>query len=515
MWAFIPKNALPYLKYFSDPDYCHVFTVDLSPFIFDASIGDPGTGDISGNDKPENGSTWRTIIIGGMRYGGACRDANGSCASTTNSVPDCVKAPVQGLGFSSYFALDITDFMAHQNDANAAVNYPPVLLWEFNNPQLGFTTTGPAVIKVLADKSKNGNWFVVFGSGPTGGINTANNQFMGNSDQPLRFFVLDLKSGTLLRTIETGISSAFAGSMINSTYDHNLLNYSDDALFVGFVKKGATDWTNGGVGRIVTRESSDPATWSWSLVLDNIGPVTSSVTQMYNSFSKELWLFFGTGRYFYETGSSPDDPSTRRTLYGVKDPCVVKATGQFAPASCTTVGSLTDRTTYPAVCQTDPTQCKIADTSGGWFISLDAAANNVTYCDKFNADGTCAQSSTKNYWAERIITDPVASTGPGVVFFTTYKPYNDECGLGGKSFIWAIGGDTGATGVNALKGTALLQVSTGSIEQIDMKKAFPMTSAGSYGRKTSAMEGVPPTSQGLALISQPSPVKRVVHTKER
>lgn len=523
MWAFIPKNALPYLKYFADPEYCHVFTVDLSPFIFDASIGDPTTGDISNSSKPDDGSSWRTILIGGMRYGGACRDANGTCNSTTNSVPDCVKAPVQGLGFSSYFALDMTDFLAHQDEANAAVNYPPVLMWEFNdepNYRLGMTTTGPAVVKVFADSdtSKNGKWFVVFGSGPTGGINTANNQFMGNSDQDLRFFVLDLKSGNLLRTIEPGIQNAFAGSMINSTYDHKLKNYSDDALYIGFVKKATTDWTNGGVLRIVTKENPDPNAWGWGLLTnDNIGPVSSSVTQLYNSYTRELWLYFGTGRYYYESGTSPDDQSNQRALYGVKDPCVNSA-GEFVLADCAKqVKALADRTpaTLSAGCQTDPKTCKIASTEGGFRILLDAPANNVTYCDAYNADGTCAQSSTKNYWAERIITDPVASPGAGAVFYTTYKPYNDECGLGGKSFIWAIGADTGASAGSTLKGVGLLQVSTGSIEQIDLKKAFMTQDGTKYVQRSSAMEGVPPTSQGLALISQPPPQKRVVHIKER
>jgi type IV pilus assembly protein PilY1 len=517
MWAFIPKNALPYLKYFADPDYCHVFTVDLSPFIFDASIGAPGTGDISNDSKPLDGSTWRTILIGGMRYGGACRDATGTCASTTNGVPDCVKTPVQGLGFSSYFALDITDFLAHENDPDPALNHPPVLLWEFSDPQLGFTTTGPAVVKLFADDdtSKNGKWFVTFGSGPTGGINTANNQFMGNSDQNLRFFVLDLKSGSLLRKIDTGISNAFAGSMINATYDHRLKNYSDDAFYVGFVKKGATAWTNGGVGRILTKEDPNPDNWEWSIVKDNLGPVSSAITQMYNSKTRTLWLYFGTGRYFFESGTSPDDPSTQRALYGLKDPCVDED-GNFDPASCTTVGALTDRTSYPAACIANPAQCDLStDSSGGWSINLDLPANNVTYCDAYNPDGSCAQSSTRNYWAERIITDPVASPGAGVIFFTTYRPYNDECGLGGKSFIWAIGGATGVSGVSTMKGVALLQVSTGSIEQIELKKAFAFTAEGKQGRRTGAMEGVPPTSQGLALISQPMPSKRVVHIKER
>src|SRR5512135_1700390 len=43
MWAFIPKNTLPYLKYLADPSYCHIYSIDLTPMVFDASIGgNPG-----------------------------------------------------------------------------------------------------------------------------------------------------------------------------------------------------------------------------------------------------------------------------------------------------------------------------------------------------------------------------------------------------------------------------------------------------------------------------------------
>jgi type IV pilus assembly protein PilY1 len=126
----------------------------------------------------------------------------------------------------------------------------------------------------------------------------------------------------------------------------------------------------------------------------------------------------------------------------------------------------------------------------GWYINLDASA--------------------AGYRAERVITDPIASL-TGIVFFTTYKPYNDVCALGGKSFIWAVKYDTGGAPGAALKGVALLQVSTGSIEQINLSTA--LTEKG--GRRTSAMEGVPPTAQGLSLLSQPPPVKRTIHIKER
>jgi Tfp pilus assembly protein, tip-associated adhesin PilY1 len=44
-WAFIPKNALPYLVWYGHPDYCRVPTVDYRTAIFDVSIGGPANAD--------------------------------------------------------------------------------------------------------------------------------------------------------------------------------------------------------------------------------------------------------------------------------------------------------------------------------------------------------------------------------------------------------------------------------------------------------------------------------------
>ena len=513
MWAFIPKNALPYLKYFMDPEYCHVFTVDLSPYIFDASIGAPGSGDISGNTKPSDGSTWRTILIGGMRYGGACRGTTASCTDVSgDGSKDCVNTPVDvggsSVGYSSYFALDVTD----QNN--------PQLLWEFSNSQLGFTTTGPVIVRIGADKTKNGKWFVVFGSGPTGPIDTTGNQFMGRSDQNLRLFVLDLKTGTLLTNppIDTGIQYAFAGSMINASIDVNL-DYQDDAVYVGYVKRTGSSpnytWTDGGVGRLFTNADPNPANWVWRTLISGIGPVASSVAKLQNNNKNIFWLYFGTGRYFYEIESSTDDANSQRTAVAIKDPCFTN-TNTLDPSktgTCqSTVTGLSGLTNVTSISNVPSENTANDPAFNGWYINLDGTGS-YSYCEIFNANGTCAQSQlpTRGYSAERVITDPLATTS-GIVFFTTYKPYSDECGLGGKSFIWAVRYNTGAAPTAALlKGVALLQVSTGSIEQINISSGF--TAAG--GRKTTAMEGVPPTGQGLSLMSPPPPVKRVIHMRER
>ena len=461
MWAFIPKNVIPYLKYMSDPDYCHIYSVDLSPYVFDASIGAPGSGDISGNQKPSDGSTWRTILIGGMRTGGACA----STTTTTTTRPDVsgdgnkdfVNTPVDvsgnSVGYSSYFALDVTD----ENN--------PQLLWEFSNPQLGYATSGPAVVRIGANKTDNGKWFVVFGSGPTGPISTSDMQFMGSSDQNLRLFVLDLKTGALAPdTMDTGIPYAFAGSMLNATNDSDM-NYQDDAVYIGYTKRTGAgtavnpySWTNGGVGRLVTKEDTVPNNWQWSLVLDNIGPVTSSVARLQKNRNCStssgragcLWLFFGTGRYYYAQQAGIDDQNGQRRIYGVKEPCVTSSgsTLSIDPNCTTPVSGLTDVTSIGSV----PTE-SAANAAGfnGWYITLDTSITGLG--------------------AERIITDPLGVT-TGLVFFTSSKPYTDICTIGGKTSIWALRYNTGGSAAALLKGTALIQVSTAAIEQINLANAF-------------------------------------------
>lgn len=532
VWSFIPKNVLPYLKYLGDPAYCHIYSVDLSPYIFDASIGTANCSEINYSDCRKSGESvttptdrWRTILIGGMRLGGACKYSTSSCSGGGT---DCVKSPVPSNGLSSYFAIDITD----QNN--------PTLLWEFSNENLGFTTTGPAVVRINTDGdsnglNKNGHWIVVFGSGPTGPIDTTVNvnQFLGRSDQNLRLFILDLTTGNLLRTIDTGISNAFAGSMLNVTHDSDL-DYQDNALYIPYVRKdtATNTWTKGGVIRLITSEDPDPSDstkWKWSTVIDGIGPVTSSVAKLQKNKGCDtsngegcLWLFFGTGRYYFERTAEVDDPGTTpcplgseggcRRLYGVKEPCFTTDEG-FDP-DCTDNASVTTDVTNIADVPDEGT----ANSAGfnGWSIDLDAPGD-FTYCEGGNGrcnppydDGT-GTYVTRAYRGERVITNPI-TTVTGLVFFATYKPYDDVCALGGKSLLWALRYLTGgAPTASMLKGVALLQVSTGSIEQIDLTEAF--TEAG--GRKSAAVEGVPPTGPGVAITITPPPVKRVIHMREK
>ncbi|MFV1950600.1 MAG: pilus assembly protein, partial [Nitrospinota bacterium] len=190
LWAYIPYNLLPHLKWLSDPNYTHVYYVDLKPRVIDASIFK------AGGDHPGG---WGTVLIGGMRFGGKgvkIDDFNGSGAPKTFS--------------SAYFALDIT------NPAN-----PPKLLWEFTNPELGFTTSYRGVAKV------KGKWFVIAGSGPT--------DYDGTSDQTAGIFVLDLKTGDIQHRFKLS-DNAFMADPVCVDIDLKVdSGYGTEVCYIGMI----------------------------------------------------------------------------------------------------------------------------------------------------------------------------------------------------------------------------------------------------------------------------------------
>jgi methionine-rich copper-binding protein CopC len=270
-WAYIPSNALPYLKYLSDPKYNHLYYVNNTVTLVDVSINSPvatcsqatywnctkKTTYSNATSKTINTdeTSWRTVLIGGMGLGGASRDASGFCKKTDGSVPassaqedrlDCVKSPIAGSGLSSFFALDVT-----KPDT-------PLFMWEFSDAVLpaadkglGFSTSGPAIVRVsartpgsddhgAADLTKNGRWFAVFATGPSGKIDTSVNQFRGRSDNRLKVYVVDIHpdlssgwvKGTNYWVFDSGIDNAFAGDITDTVVDVDRWNKSSPHITV-------------------------------------------------------------------------------------------------------------------------------------------------------------------------------------------------------------------------------------------------------------------------------------------
>ena len=493
MWTYIPRNALPYLKYLADPEYDHLYYVDASPSLNDVSIEvTEGTGctdaaywlctkqtvyqagtDSTTKELDLDKTSWRTVLLGAMGLGGASRNTTDACSAST----DCVKTPIANVGYSSYFALDVTTPTS------------PSLMWEFASADLGYSTVGPAIVRIGGET--NGRWFAVLASGPTGPINTQTHQFLGRSTQTLKLFILDLKTGALLRTIDTGIQNAFAGSLSGGTLDTDRSagttgKYNDDAVYLGYVRKDTTTgtWTKGGVLRLFTKENIDPAQWWWATLVDDIGPVTSAVAQLQDTTHKNHWLFFGSGRYYYKAGSDLDDAAGRRALYGIKDPCYDLNNKMKTTCNTPTVLA-TD-----LVNQTDSIQGM--GTAPGWYVLLDEASGSAG--------------------AERVITDPVAAPN-GAIFFTSFKPAADVCKFGGDLALWGVNYSTGGyLAPSQLIGEAIIQSSTGSFEQIDLGSSFTQR----LNRKTAERQGVPPRNKPTIVTNANiKPQKRIIHIREK
>ncbi|WP_159427529.1 pilus assembly protein [Desulfurella multipotens] len=388
LWAFIPEDSLPYLKYLANPNYCHIYYQDLTPYIFRA-----------------NG---HVILIGGMRLGGATGSAG-------------VALPMSNLGYSAYYALDVTN------------PFNPEFLWEFTNPDLGFSFSGPAIIKV------NGQYFVMFLTGPT--------NYQGDAGLPLNAFVLTLNSDFSENSvtplpIDPSLHSAFGGRLFTQGIVDSATGNTIAVPFGVSIQNGNT-WS-GAVYILLTYNYTDPHSWKIIRIDHTENPITAKIAHM-SCFGK-TYIFFGSGKYFYKQDDyNPHNPDK---LYGV-----------------------------------DLTNCL----SGG-NCNINAAHSSNSPCQELNSPGnglnswkiSLDNSETNGYLKERDISDPTV-TGQNVVFFTTTEPTSNLCGFGGRTRIWGLNCATGAAAldnscpgyvINNVSGSLLLQTSTGAVTQINPNTTF-------------------------------------------
>ncbi len=499
-WSYIPRNALPYLKYLADVNYKHLIYTDGPITITDVSINKPSA--CTSTDYADcvkdtiNGTNWGTFLIGSMGMGGASATKGNACV--TGAAGTCVQTPIYdpadntnstGVGYSSYFAFDISNQYFNAGSPSTTLNAQPVFKWEFTPPGLGYATSGATIVRVSGSNNdgsskvnKNGKWFAVMASGPTGPINTTEHKFLGKSNQNLKIFVIDLGASDPLVlnsnywVLDSGIPNAFGGSILNASVDTDKVNpsstgyYQDDVMYLGYTRANqnpltaATLWNEGGVVRILTKEDPNPANWSVSKVIDGVGSVTGAIDTLQDTAKKKFWLYFGSGRFYY----SGDDSPTQRYLFGIQDRCYTtnnvfdkncnltaipgnspEATGKGAALQMTATVSpvraadLTDQST------------SISNTvTKGWYIALRPEDTTV-----FNG-------------AERVTSRPSAQTS-GSVFYTTIEPTSDVCKYGGTTHLWAVNYENGnLPNCNSLGGTTLIQMTTGAFEQVKFADIF-------------------------------------------
>ncbi|MGE4497212.1 MAG: hypothetical protein AB7E48_04975 [Deferribacterales bacterium] len=379
-WAFIPKNALPYLRYLADPDYCHIYYNDLTPYILEL-------------DDNNDGYVEKRILIGGMRLGGSCAStATGSVRPPADTCADASSSSCVGL--SSYYALDITD------QSN------PVLLWEFTDPYLAFSFSGPAFIK------KGSSRYIMFISGPT--------NYAGLAGQDLNIFVLNLNPSTYgissvhkftgaNRTGYTKVSAlssysqAFGGKLFTNGVDYGG-DGDTDVVFFGINQMtgnaSSPNWSGNVMG--VKIASQNPADWEFGNVFNSAQkPVTQKVEYM-KCFDMK-YIYFGTGRWFYKTDEAGVNANDHNYLYGVRiDDC--------DGGNC----NLNNAHSSADACS----QLLSGNGSFSWYKELEAKSGS--------------------FLMERLLSDPEPISYANVIFFGTTEPNSDICSFGGRSRVWGL-----------------------------------------------------------------------------
>lgn len=290
LWAYIPYNAVPYLRWYCDESYCHIPMVDARFAVIDASIdyNKDEAVSVTGGDSdalaPQarvcdavDNCVWRRLLIGAMGIGGRQLTlGSGSNAKTWSS---------------SVFVLDITDPTT------------PVLLWERPLPDNTLTSGTPALVRLSSKTpgsdpaldTENGRWYLVFGSGPTAvGTNT-----VSYKASDANIYVFDLRNGNLEATlpIETGVAQGVAvGDMTAVDFDSDY--QVDDVYFGTYGGTGASQ--TGKFYRLRIRNGSSnqttPSTWDIEAVV-NAGRPIFAASEVALDSNGNKWLYFGTGLY--------------------------------------------------------------------------------------------------------------------------------------------------------------------------------------------------------------------------
>ncbi|MBF0317469.1 MAG: hypothetical protein HQL04_04780, partial [Nitrospirae bacterium] len=461
LWSFIPKNALPYLRFYADPNYCHSYLVDLSPYLY--SYGS------------------KRILIGGMRLGGGCGGT-----STVNPPSDTCTDPTLAscVGMSSYFALDVKD----PNN--------PKLLWEFADPALKFSYSGPAVINYANTK------FVLFLSGPNG--------YDGSANQNLKVFILKLKTDDSIDTVYTkdmgaSFANSFGGRLFTKGLDMNE-DGNTDFVFFGYSKYTGTSggypqW-GGGVVKLYVN-GTDPSLWvydsNYVAFSDPTGfPITAKIG-IDKCFDK-YYLYLTSGRYFsptemYNTGAGP---ATLKSDIVAGVPLMCNYLNSCNPTSINVAATGTTSVSSATTVCTNLANSSYANSA--WYRSLDPIQSP--------------------YYMERGVTDPV-TTGANYVMFVTAKPSDDICSFSGSSRVWAFNCATGGAvttntcsgktvNTTLIQGTLLLQLSTAAINQINLQNTLT-SSPGMLSTPPSA--GMPPPNP--PPITKSSSGSKIIHWLEK
>ena len=379
LWAYIPKDQLPYLKNLNGT--IHPYSVDGSPKVY---IYDHNNNGIIGDEGSD-----RAILIFGERRGG-----------------------------TSYHALDVTN----PDD--------PRFLWDINRGDTGLTELGqtwstPAIKKVNLSSGVKNVFFVGGGYDPVHeDAQPATADTEGRS-----IYAIEVETGNRIwsYSISNNTSMTYAIPSDVTVLDTDRNGYAD-RLYVGDV--GGQMWS-------FDVSDADPSNWAGRILFKS-NDATSHRKILYRpEVTRELGyyiLFFGTGDREHPLDTtavcSADGTGPCDRIYGVKDVDGSSTTLTEGDLFNTTLDNMQETTDEATV-----TNEKAAlAAKSGWFIALNEFENGEKVVSAAVLFNGVVNIST--FAPSTGMTDPcLADTGVGRIYqvdyltgnsvFDTYQPNND------------------------------------------------------------------------------------------
>ena len=456
VWAFVPFNLLPHLKYLSKKEYGesvsdHLFLVDQTPYVFDAQIF--GNAQLKGQEDRDfvdshgvkvndvtHPNGWGTIMVVGFGRGGSESQVFKDPMAKNTRAKDNVMSIRP-----SYLIFDITD-----------PEQAPRLLTEFSHPKLLSSRAVPTVITTKAEGGEL-SWQLLLGSGPNIQVTKSSQLY---SDQNAHLLMLDLKTMRLNKkfgdqgVLKLNEERAYIGGLAVADFDLDALS---DAVYFGTISTPSSASNSGSelarqeMGgkllslRINNNSKSSSGRFYSQVLFDAHRPVLQSPL-ISTDKSANRWLHFGTGsiQTVSDLIAQSDD-----SLYGIKEPRFVSGDFKMDHHIAHETIQLKDLV--------DVSRAEVDEHSGSLRgISIKPALENDHVVDLDKRLRSHDDMSAFHSGWFKSLTSSESSVGKstllgGLYFQNTYKPDRKNCRLGGGFSQYRLKHTTGTAWFNARK----------------------------------------------------------------
>ncbi len=383
-WAYVPNLVMGSLNNLSSKNgFTHKYYVDGTPVSGDVNFSN--TDGISQKPTPPS-PDWRTIVVGGL-----------------------------GKGGRGFYALDVTQLPGAETDLAGKV------LWEFPNSatnasvraNIGYSFGRPIIVKTRAR-----GWVVLVASGYNNGTDSG-------GDGKGYLFVLNARTGALIKAIDTGVGSASDPSglaHISGYVESRDADNTVDYVYGGDLK--------GNVWRFDLTHANSIGAWNVELLANlvdstgNFQPVTTEpelAKIRITGGTYKRFVYVGTGLYLGDSdipgvAGANVHASQTQTMYGLVDD--LSNPGGSNPVI-------------------NPLRVNLQQQT----FSVNANGNRVATANPLNF-------STRKGWyidlpasGERIDTHPTLAYS--ALVFNTNVPSSDPCVPGGSSYLNTLDYQTG------------------------------------------------------------------------